>query len=222
MPACAVVIFGASGDLTRRKLIPALAQLDADPRSGVHDGGKVVMVAVVDFRGRCGPAIAQLGERGAGSRHVVRLHEQIAVLFPQPAGQLADVQAAVERERRDFRTTLFYDPRDCQGIAQDCAAKHIPVVEFPFTTGNCDLLANSILQCFQDKRLQLYDDPLLLRDLRHLNIVEKKWGFKLEPPSDKFGHGDRGVALALAIVAGLEYILTPPIIEPVPERLIAV
>jgi glucose-6-phosphate 1-dehydrogenase len=27
-----VVIFGASGDLTRRKLIPALVQLDADPR----------------------------------------------------------------------------------------------------------------------------------------------------------------------------------------------
>jgi len=27
-----VVIFGASGDLTRRKLVPALARLDADAR----------------------------------------------------------------------------------------------------------------------------------------------------------------------------------------------
>ena len=27
-----IVIFGASGDLTRRKLIPAFARLDADPR----------------------------------------------------------------------------------------------------------------------------------------------------------------------------------------------
>ena len=29
---CTLVIFGASGDLTRRKLIPALARLDAEPR----------------------------------------------------------------------------------------------------------------------------------------------------------------------------------------------
>ena len=30
-----VIIFGASGDLTRRKLIPALARLDSDPRPPV-------------------------------------------------------------------------------------------------------------------------------------------------------------------------------------------
>jgi len=38
LPPDQVVIFGASGDLTRRKLIPALALLDADPRppAGFH------------------------------------------------------------------------------------------------------------------------------------------------------------------------------------------
>ena len=30
VPECAIVIFGASGDLTKRKLLPALYQLAAD------------------------------------------------------------------------------------------------------------------------------------------------------------------------------------------------
>ena len=33
-----IVIFGASGDLTRRKLVPALARLAADGRAKRHDG----------------------------------------------------------------------------------------------------------------------------------------------------------------------------------------
>ena len=38
VPACSVVILGASGDLTRRKLIPALYNLRAcDEGVGAHD-----------------------------------------------------------------------------------------------------------------------------------------------------------------------------------------
>lgn len=63
-PPCALVIFGASGDLTQRKLLPALAQL-------ALDGGLAPQVTLIgvartamsddEFRSRCGAAMATHG-----------------------------------------------------------------------------------------------------------------------------------------------------------------
>ena len=47
------------------------------------------------------------------------------------------------------------------------------------------------------RKIDLYDDPLLVRDLSRLTIVEKHFGHKLEAVSAADGHADRAIALPL-------------------------
>ena len=69
-------------------------------------------------------------------------------------------------------------------------------------------MASALLQAFGEKRIDLYHDEDLLRDLRWLAISEKQWGYKLEPKRDSEGHGDRAIALAIALPAALDFAMT--------------
>ncbi len=84
-PPCALVIFGASGDLTERKLLPALAQLAAEevlPRELVLVGVARTQLSDDDFRARCrktmsssAPSVERLI---AGARYVAGAYDDPA------------------------------------------------------------------------------------------------------------------------------------------------
>ena len=76
-PPCVVIIFGASGDLTRRKLVPALFRLAEQrliPAEFAIVGISRSKMSDEDFRSRMRDAVASL--RGAK-----RLDDQILVEF---------------------------------------------------------------------------------------------------------------------------------------------
>ena len=62
-----------------------------------------------------------------------------------------------------------------------------------------------------DRRLSLYADADLRRDVHRFRIVEKSYGFRIESPHDSEGHGDMGSAFALAMLAASEIAATPQI-----------
>jgi len=71
---------------------------------------------------------------------------------------------------------------------------------------NNDTMARDLLNTIRGRQIELFKDDLLIRDLRRLSIVESKSQlnqYRLQAPSDEFGHVDRAIALALALPTAL-------------------
>ncbi len=115
--ACALVIFGASGDLTRRKLLPALYALAHDGllpehfsvigfarREKGHDAFREEMRAAVDEYSRLRPVKPDAWERLA--RHLY----YVAAAFEDPKGYeaLKKLLADVDRRAGTGGNRVFY------------------------------------------------------------------------------------------------------------------
>jgi hypothetical protein len=116
--------------------------------------------------------------------------------------------AAVREETREtaqrFGCPVHFDPHQAALLVQDLSRDGVRCVEAPFTPSNLNAMASATMQVFRERRLDLYRDDELLRDLRRLAIVERAFGYKLEAPHDAQGHADRAFALAIALPAALE------------------
>src|SRR5262249_45137340 len=77
----------------------------------------------------------------------------------------------------------------------------VPLVEIPPTGNNLQAMASAVLEAFNDRRLELFEDADLRRDLTRMRVVEKSYGFRIESPRDATGHGDMGSAFQLALLA---------------------
>jgi phage terminase large subunit-like protein len=80
----------------------------------------------------------------------------------------------------------------------------VPMVEVAPTGQNLQRMATAVIEAFNDRRLELYDDADLKRDLSRMRVVEKSYGFRIESPRDGLGHGDLGTAFMLALLAASE------------------
>ncbi|MEZ6119024.1 MAG: hypothetical protein R3C28_20985 [Pirellulaceae bacterium] len=78
--------------------------------------------------------------------------------------------------------------------------------EVPPTSTNLRDMAGLVIECFVDRRLELYECSQLRNDLVKLRVEEKSYGVRLVSPRDSSGHGDTfsafGLALLLAHEAG--------------------
>jgi len=92
---------------------------------------------------------------------------------------------------------MRFDPHQAELLSQDLQRVGVPCQEMPFSASNCNLMAETLLDIFKSKIVDLYEDPDLIRDLRRVNIVSRAWGYKLEPPVDGRGHGDTALAFAI-------------------------
>ena len=61
-----------------------------------------------------------------------------------------------------------------------------------------------MIEAFADRRLDLYPDPDLKRDINRLRVEERSYGFRLVSPRDEHGHGDLGSAFSFAMLAASE------------------
>src|ERR1700694_5389907 len=89
-PPCAIVIFGANGDLTRRKLMPALYQLFCDgriPPTFAVVGNSRTEMTDEDFRGKMREAVEHSSEEGPFNP---ALWESFAANLFYVAGDLKD------------------------------------------------------------------------------------------------------------------------------------
>jgi phage terminase large subunit-like protein len=104
---------------------------------------------------------------------------------------------------------LAADPWQCEDLLQRLHYKQgINAVATPFTPGNLQSMAQVTLDCFREKSIELYPHDQLTADLKSMRIVEKSYGWRLQPGSSQDGtpHGDASTALALALHASKEII----------------
>jgi len=126
---------------------------------------------------------------------------------PMPGGEvdLAAVREEVHALCKQWRVAwVGYDPDQAKLAAQELVARGVPMAEIRFVPKNLDAMAQSIVQGFHQRRIDLYREELLLADLARLSIVQRKWGYKLEAPRDASGHADTAIAFAIALPAALE------------------
>ena len=107
VPPCSIVIFGASGDLAMRKLMPALYDLDVCEQGMVAEGTRIVGAArrplsQEQFRAHAGEGIKRFSRRGFNDecwqRFAARLHYVAGVEgatgFTHLRGALEQIEAA--------------------------------------------------------------------------------------------------------------------------------
>lgn len=137
---------------------------------------------------------------------------------------LGKLKRAIIQAQMDFGFRLLqvnYDPHEMHLMVQQLVEAGIPMAEKRFTEKNCDQMATDILHTFRGRELQLYEDRELMLDLAKLQIIEKKWGYKLDAPKDTLGHADRAISLAIALPSALAYreMAPPPTEEPGEHRI---
>ncbi len=97
-----------------------------------------------------------------------------------------------------------FDPSQAHLMAQDLSRMGVPMAEWPFVGQRLDKMARDLMTTFRNRKIELYPDDGLLDDLYRLNIVERRYGYKLEAVSDERGHADTATALAIALPLALE------------------
>lgn len=169
-------------------------------------------------------ALAILGvARGPVQHGALRLAE--CHLWAPGKNQKVDLQqvesAIADAHARFDLKRLNYDPWEARHMANRLQAGNlsvyqkqlgrlhqtskVPMVEIPPTGQNLQRMATSLIEAFSDRRVQLFHDPDLRRDLEHLRIEERSYGYRLTSPRDRYGHGDLGNAFALAVLAATDY-----------------
>lgn len=126
---------------------------------------------------------------------------------------LEDVQRAVTAAHRNFRLrSVLYDPHQAQLMAQQLRKLAVPMTEFNMSGKNQVTMACTLLEVFRSRRIDLYRDSELVRDILRLNIEPRSYGFKLESGrSGSSGHADRAIALAICLTGAVELASRPQI-----------
>lgn len=130
--------------------------------------------------------------------------------------------AIIDLHMRFRLRCLNYDPWQATHMAQRLSAagvgmsphyhgryeaeftRRVPMSEVPHTGSNLQAMASTIIEAFNDRRIELYENADLRRDLLKFRVEEKSYGFRLVSPQDEYGHGDTGSAFALAMLAASE------------------
>src|SRR6478736_40386 len=112
VPECAIVIFGAAGDLAKRKLLPALYRLAYDrrlPASFAIIGNSRTPMTDDDYRERMSEAVKQFSEDGAFDEE---LWKRFAANLHYVAGDVKDAQLYLALKEKVNETqqknVLFY------------------------------------------------------------------------------------------------------------------
>jgi len=136
---------------------------------------------------------------------------------------LSEVEAALlDLHKRFNLRQLNYDPWEMRAMAARLQSAGLgtlvhgsdrratlPMVEITPTGKNLQAIATATLEAFADRRLELFEDPDLRRDLSRLRVEERQYGFRLVSPRDEFGHGDLGNAFSLALLAASDLAAEP-------------
>ena len=95
--------------------------------------------------------------------------------------------------------------------------------EVPFVPANLNIFAKALLECFRNRRIELYPNRDLIRDLERISIIERPFGYKLDSIADEEGHADRATALVMLLPAMMAILDTPikNVVEPMPTMVYA-
>ena len=141
---------------------------------------------------------------GLGANHTAQ-RVQLAVSktwSPGATGEvdLPEVEEQVYKANKQYRFKgVYYDPSQAQLMAQRLRKRGVKMIEVPFVGQNLNLMASTVMTVFKQKRIDIYNDPQLIKDLGRLNIATKSFGFKLEAARNSSGHADTAIAFTIAL-----------------------
>lgn len=151
--------------------------------------------------------------RGADGHGRIRLAD-MKIWLPTKGQkvQLSDVEMALIESHKKFQLRrINYDSWQATHLAQRLQAvglgkignkkASLPMIEVPPTGQNLQRQATVLIEAFNDRRIALYPEPDLKRDLLRLRIEERSYGFRLVSPRDQHGHADAASAFCLALLA---------------------
>jgi phage terminase large subunit-like protein len=123
---------------------------------------------------------------------------------------LTDVENTLIKVHTRFKlNNVAYDPWQAEHLSQRLKQARIPMQDVPFTQSKLQQMATAVLEAFNDRRLELYDDGDLKRDLSRMRVEERPSGFRMSFPRDNLGHGDLGQAFLLALFAASDLAAQP-------------
>jgi hypothetical protein len=108
-------------------------------------------------------------------------------------------KAILEIHRRYNLAAVGYDPWQSEYLAERLRKAGVPMQAVTFVPQNLQGMAQATLEAFNERRVDLYDHPQLLADLRALRVVEKGYGIRLESPRGPSGHGDCATAMSIGM-----------------------
>lgn len=118
-------------------------------------------------------------------------------------GQLdfAIVKAAVLSLHRKLGLTMVcFDRWNADFLAAELQRAGVAMVPIIKNAETLNRMALALLETIRGAGIDLFDEPLLVRDLSRVSITERQNGFKIELPRDTVGgHGDRCESLCLAL-----------------------
>jgi len=128
-------------------------------------------------------------------RHILALDEQfgleVVAFDPWQMEHLAQtLEADSGRRRRNQKRFIGTEPW---------------MREIAPTATNLRAQATQVIESFGDRRLQLFPQEHLRRDLLKLRVEEKSYGIRLTSPRDGEGHGDTFSAFALALLVAHDF-----------------
>ena len=94
---------------------------------------------------------------------------------------------------------IGYDQYQAELMRADVERMGVSMIPVSFSGKPAQEMASELLEAFASRRVGLYRDAALVDDLRRLRIKESVAGWKLDPPRTATGHGDRGIAFAMAL-----------------------
>ncbi len=186
---CVLVIFGASGDLTRRKLMPALYSLDREdllPENfGIVGYGRTEMDDAA-FREALRPALGEAGDDAERERFLARLH-YVAGHYDDPAGynalreKIRSTRALCDCPRLVFYTALPPSVTErvlerlrnaWVGTSRDVAGRARIMIEKPFglDLAGAQRLNRLLGEIFAERQIYRIDHYLAKDTVRNLMV----------------------------------------------------
>lgn len=114
---------------------------------------------------------------------------------------LAAVERAVVEAQAEYGGEVFYDPHQCQFLAQRVRRMGVSMREMAFTNDNCTAMAEALTDVFVDQLIDIWPEHELLKDIRGLRVKDTLRGLRLVGISDAEGHCDSAIALSLCLPA---------------------
>lgn len=110
---------------------------------------------------------------------------------------------------------VYFDPHECEFLAQRLRRAGVRMIPVPFTAGNLQSMASTLIESYASEHVTMYTHADLLLQLRQLRVVEKSYGYRLVSPRDKSGHGDLATAFVLALLGAKRFQVVPTVSRPI-------
>jgi phage terminase large subunit-like protein len=94
---------------------------------------------------------------------------------------------------------IVYDPTEAVMLAERLTARGIPMFRYAWSAQKKEKMALYALESFHHRKIDLFDCPALLRDLRRTQVAERAGHMTFTQARDEHGHCDVGSAFLMAL-----------------------